>query len=113
MAFIGNQPTTQAFITDTFSGTGSATTFTLSVAPAGSTSILVTITGVVQDPSTYSVINGTTLNFSAAPPSGTSNISVRYLGVPANGVVSTAYRTVTDFTATARSEEHTSELQSH
>jgi hypothetical protein len=55
---------------------------------------------VVQDPSTYSVI-GTTLTFSAAPPSGTNNISVRYLGIPASGVTTTAYRTVTNFIATA------------
>jgi len=54
----------------------------------------------VQDPSTYSV-SGTTLTFSGAPPSGTSNISVRYLGIPASGVTTTAYRTVTDTTATA------------
>jgi hypothetical protein len=60
----------------------------------------VAITGVLQDPSTYSV-SGTTLTFSAAPPSGTSNISVRYLGIPASGVTTTAYRTVTEFTATA------------
>jgi hypothetical protein len=54
----------------------------------------------VQDPSTYSVV-GTTLTFSAAPPSGTGNISVRYMGIPASGVTTTAYRTVTEFTATA------------
>jgi hypothetical protein len=54
----------------------------------------------LQDPSTYS-ISGTALNFSAAPPAGTGNISVRFLGIPASGVVNTAYRTQTEFTATA------------
>jgi hypothetical protein len=72
----------------------------MTVAPANTSSIIVAVTGVLQDPSTYSV-SGTTLTFSAAPPSGTSNISVRYLGIPASGVTTTAYRTVTDFTATA------------
>jgi hypothetical protein len=72
----------------------------MTVAPANTSSILVSITGVLQSPDTYSV-SGTTLTFSAAPPSGTSNISVRYLGIPASGVTTTAYRTVTDFTATA------------
>jgi len=72
----------------------------MTVAPANTSSIIVAITGVLQDPSTYSV-SGTTLTFSAAPPSGSSNISVRYLGIPASGVTTTAYRTVTDFTATA------------
>ena len=100
MSYIGNEPTTVAFLTDTFSGNGSTVAFTMSVAPATTSSILVAITGVVQDPSTYSVV-GTTLTFSAAPPSGTGNISVRYLGIPASGVTTTAYRTVTDFTATA------------
>jgi len=100
MAYVGNQPISVAFLTDTFSGTGSQTAFTMTVAPANTSSILVAVTGVVQDPSTYSV-SGTTLTFSAAPPSGTSNISVRYLGIPASGVTTTAYRTVTNFTATA------------
>ena len=100
MAFIGNQPISAAFLTDTFSGNGSTVAFTMTVAPANTSSIIVAITGVLQDPSTYSV-SGTTLTFSAAPPSGTSNISVRYLGIPASGVTTTAYRTVTDFTATA------------
>jgi len=100
MSYIGNAPISAAFLTDTFSGTGSQTAYTMTVAPANTSSIIVAITGVLQDPSTYSV-SGTTLTFSAAPPSGTSNISVRYLGIPASGVTTTAYRTVTDFTATA------------
>ncbi len=100
MSYIGAQPTTAAFVTDTFSANGSGTVFTLSVAPANTNSILVAVSGVLQDPSTYSV-SGTTLTFSAAPPAGTGNISVRFLGIPASGVVNTAYRTQTEFTATA------------
>jgi hypothetical protein len=100
MSYIGNTPISAAFLTDTFSGTGSQVAYTMTVAPANTSSIIVAVTGVLQDPSTYSV-SGTTLTFSAAPPSGTSNISVRYLGIPASGVTTTAYRTVTDFTATA------------
>ena len=100
MAYIGNQPTSVAFLTDQFSGNGSTTAFTLSAAPANTNSILVAISGVLQDPSTYS-ISGTTLTFSPAPPTGTGNISVRFLGIPASGVTTTAYRTVTEFTATA------------
>jgi hypothetical protein len=100
MAYIGNPIYQSAFVTDTFSGNGTTTAFTMSVAPAGTTNVLVAVSGVLQDPSTYGVV-GTTLNFSAAPPSGTGNISVRYLGIPATGVTTTAYRTVTEFTATA------------
>ena len=100
MSYIGNQPTTVAFLTDQFSGTGSQTAFTLSAAPANTNSIIVAVSGVLQDPATYSV-SGTALTFSAAPPAGTGNISVRFLGIPASGVTTTAYRTVTEFTATA------------
>lgn len=100
MSYIGNPIVSQAFLTDQFSGTGSATSFILTVAPANSASILVAVSGVLQDPSTYGVA-GTTLTFSSAPPSGTANISVRYLGIPATGVTSTAYRTITEITATA------------
>ena len=100
MSYIGNTPTSIAFLTDTFSGDGTTVGYTMTAAPANTSSIIVAVTGVLQDPSTYSV-SGTTLTFSAAPPSGTSNISVRYLGIPASGVTTTAYRTVTNFTATA------------
>lgn len=100
MAYIGNQPSSAAYLTDQFSGNGSTVAFTMSVAPATTASILVSITGILQDPTTYSVA-GTTITFSAAPPSGTGNISVRYLGIPASGVATTAYRTLTEFTATA------------
>ena len=100
MPYIGNPIYQSAFVTDSFSGTGSQTAYTMSVAPAGTTNVLVVVSGVVQDPSTYGVV-GNTLTFSTAPPSGTGNISCRYLGVPATGVTTTAYRTVTEFTATA------------
>ena len=100
MSYIGNSPSQTAFLTDQFSGTGSQTAFTMSVAPANTASCIVAVSGVLQDPSTYAVA-GTTLNFTVAPPTGSGNISVRYLGIPASGVTTTAYRTVTEFTATA------------
>ena len=100
MPYIGNPIYQSAFVTDQFSGTGSQTAYTMSVAPAGTTNVLVVVSGVVQDPSTYGVV-GNTLTFSTAPPSGTGNISCRYLGVPVTGITTTAYRTVTEFTATA------------
>lgn len=100
MAYIGNPIYQSAFVTDQFNGTGAQTAFTMSIAPAGTTNVLIAVSGVVQDPSTYGVV-GTTLTFSTAPPSGTGNISCRYLGIPVTGVTSTAYRTKTEFTATA------------
>ena len=100
MSYIGASPTQTAFVFDTFSGDGSTTAFTMSVAPANTASVLVAVTGVLQDPSTYSV-SGTTLTFTQAPPGGTGNVSARYLGIPASGVTTTAYRTLTTFTATS------------
>ena len=103
MSYIGAEPTTAAFPFDQFSGTGAATSFTLTYAPASATSILVAISGVTQNPNLYSVI-GTTLSFSPAPPAGTNNISVLYLGMPVIGSTSpgnTAFLSSTDLTATA------------
>ena len=102
MSYIGAQPTTASFPFDQFSGNGSTTAFTLTYAPASPTSIIVAISGVVQNPNLYSVI-GTTITFSPAPPTGTNNISVLYLGLPVIGVSSpgnTAYFSSTSFTAT-------------
>lgn len=103
MSYVGNVPTTAAFPFDQFSGNGSTTAFTLSYAPAGSTSIIVSISGVVQNPNTYSV-SGTTLTFTPAPPSGTNNIAVLYLGLPVVATLTpgnTAYFSQSVFTATA------------
>jgi len=103
MSYIGNTPTTAAFPFDQFTGNGTTTSFTLTYAPAGSTSIIVAISGVVQNPNNYSVI-GTTIAFSPAPPTGANNISVLYLGLPVIGVSNpgnTAFMSNTDLTATA------------
>ena len=103
MSYIGTSPTTAAFPFDQFSGTGSLTTFTLSYAPASTTSIIVAVSGVVQKPNTYSV-GGYVLTFTGAPPLGTNNVAVLYLGLPSSGVSTpgnTAYRSATDYTAIA------------
>ena len=103
MSYVGNVPTTAAFPFDQFSGNGSTTAFTLSYAPAGTTSIIVSISGVVQNPNSYSV-SGTTLTFTPAPPTGTSNIAVLYLGLPVVATLTpgnTAYFSSSVFTATA------------
>ena len=103
MSYIGAEPTTAAFPFDQFSGDGTTTAFTLTYAPASATSIIVAISGVMQNPNLYSVV-GTTLTFSPAPPTGTNNISVLYLGLPVIGSSSpgnTAFLSSTDLTATA------------
>ena len=102
MSYIGISPSTAAFPFDQFSGNGTTTAFTMSYAPASTTSMVVCISGVVQNPNTYG-ISGLTLTFSAAPPTGTNNIAVLYLGIPATSVTTpgnTAFFSSTSFTAT-------------
>lgn len=76
---------------DVFSGNGSQTAFTLSVAPGAKNNTQVFIEGVYQQKSSYS-ISGTTITFSEAPVSGTNNIEVNTgttlaVGTPADSSV--------------------------
>jgi hypothetical protein len=100
MSYIGNQPQYTSFLTDSFSGNGVTTVFTLRIAPANTSAVIIGISGVLQSPNDYAVV-GNILTFSSPPPTGTNNISVRYLSLPASNVVNSAYRSVTDITATA------------
>jgi hypothetical protein len=77
---------------DTFSGTGSEEDYTLSQDPGSQNNTLVSISGVTQHQSAYS-ISGLTLTINA--PVGTDNIEVKYgsaveIGVPPDASVSTA-----------------------
>ena len=70
-----------------FSGNGSTTTFTLNRTVADKQSVLVSVAGVVQDAaSAYTVPDGTTLTFTAAPSSGTNNTFVNFLDLPAGSI---------------------------
>jgi hypothetical protein len=97
MAFIGNTNTTQAFTPaiDYFSGTGSATAFTLSRPVASVAQVQVTIDNVAQNPSSAYTISGSTITFTSAPLSGTNNIYVYYTSpitqviAPGQGTVGT------------------------
>ena len=79
---------------DVFSGNGSTTAFTLASDPSTKNNTAVYISGVYQQKSTYS-LSTTTLTFSTAPPTGTSNIEVAYatplaIGTPSDGTVTAA-----------------------
>lgn len=79
---------------DVFSGNGSTTAFTLASDPSTKNNTAVYISGVYQQKSTYS-LSTTTLTFSTAPPTGTSNIEVAYstpltIGTPNDGTVGIA-----------------------
>ena len=73
--FVASKAATQ------FSGNGSNTSFTLEHAVGSDEDILVSVDGVIQEPSVaYSVSNGTTLTFTAAPSNNSgNNIFVYYL----------------------------------
>ena len=68
---------------DSFTGDGSETVFELSVTPPSENAVFVSINGVLQDPSTYSV-TGTSLSFSTAPESG-DNIDTRTISSSGGG----------------------------
>jgi hypothetical protein len=79
MSYLGTQPVGGQIVSEFFSGDGSTTQFTLSYTYGNEASVLVFITGVKQQTSTYAVINGQIV-FTEAPPAGTDNIELIYLG---------------------------------
>ena len=83
MAFLGNLPTSATFAIDSFNGDNSTVNFTLREAPVTTSSILVFVGGIRQHTDTYS-LSGTTITFSEAPPTGTNNIQVLFLGLGAS-----------------------------
>ena len=98
MAYVGTPIDTtnqfQSLQGKRFSGNGSTTAFTLDIAPSSVFDIEVYVENVRQDPNSAYGINGTTLTFTGAPPSGTNNIYVVHqakavgtIDVPASGVV--------------------------
>lgn len=78
MPYIGNPPANR-FVTppevQRFNGDNSTTEFTLANTIGADQDILVSVDGVIQDTTSYSV-NDKTLTFTTAPSSGTNNIFV-------------------------------------
>jgi hypothetical protein len=85
MPYVGNSPAANfASVTkDTFSGNASTTAFTLSKA-ATTNGVAVFVENVRQVPTTAYAVSGTTLSFTAAPPTGTNNIYVLHHNTPAS-----------------------------
>ena len=85
MPFIGSSPVNQFESLPTrqeFSGDGSTTTFSLSQTVNSPQEIVVSVDGVVQEPTgAYTVPDGTTLTFAAAPSNNSgNNIFVMFFG---------------------------------
>ena len=81
MAYIGRQPSYGAFEKQTLTADSSTTTFTLTYVVGSSSSILVSVAGVVQEPEVGYTISGggAQIVFTAAPTSG-DTIFVVFLG---------------------------------
>ena len=92
MGYIGNEPTTGHFPVDNLTSSGGST-YTLSKAPASAGAIEVSVQGILQPTTAYSV-SGTTLTLAGV--ANNVNIFVRHLGetltLPtiADGVVTTS-----------------------
>ena len=82
MAYIGKSPEHGTFEKQDLTADGSTTTFTLNYTVGSSSAILVSVSGVIQEPETaYNLsTGGTKIVFSAAPESG-EDIFVIFLGV--------------------------------
>ena len=93
MAYIAREPSYGAFERQTITADGSTTTFTLNYAVGSSSSVLVSVAGVVQDPTgAYGISDGgTKIVFTAAPASGDS-VFVIFLGLAldTSGLLSTS-----------------------
>ena len=74
--------TLKTFTTDTFTGNGSTTAFTLTEIPANATQIMVFVDGILQKSSTNYSVNTTTgvVTFTSAPDNS-AEIEVKHLGI--------------------------------
>ena len=93
MAYIGNNVPANFQASPAvvrFNGDGSDTTFALGRTIGSVQEILVSVDGVVQDSAAYTVPDGSTLTFSAAPSSGTNNIFVYFLELDAGTITPTS-----------------------
>ena len=73
------------YLEETYTANGSQTTYTLTRAPIGTNDLMITIDGIVQPSTAYSIA-GTTLTISPALPNGT-DVRVVHMGVRAGFVV--------------------------
>ena len=93
MAYIGREPSFGAFERQTITPDGSTTTFTLNYTVGSSSSVLVSVAGVVQDPTgAYGISEGgTKIVFTAAPASG-DTVFIVFLGIAldSSGLLSTS-----------------------
>ena len=111
MPYLGNEPAVAYTSTtkDSFSGDGSTTDFTMSKS-ANVNAVRVVVENVVQNPTVAYTCSGTTISFTSAPPTGTSNIYVVHLGPPAATIAPpTTINNATTFTGGVTLKNETAE----
>ena len=88
MAYLGREPTYGAFERQSITPDGSTTTFTLTYTVASTSSILVSVAGVIQEPnSAYTLASGgTQITFTEAVDSG-ETVFLIYLGIAYEGAI--------------------------
>ena len=81
MAYIGRAPTSGFFEKQDITGDDSTTTFTLTHTIGSTSAIIVSVGGVIQEPTVAYVLasGGTQITFTTAP-SSTDNVYIQYLG---------------------------------
>ena len=104
MAYIGQEPTFGAFERQSLTADGSTTTFSLTYTTASENAILVSVSGVLQQPgSAYNLgSGGTQIVFTAAPETG-ENIFVIFLGIAFDAGTLLGTGAITSQTATTES----------
>ena len=100
MAYIGKSPEHGTFEKQDLTADGSTTTFTLNYTVGSSSAILVSVSGVLQEPETaYNIASGgTTIVFSSAPETG-EDIFVIFLGIAFDAGTLLGTGTITGLTA--------------
>lgn len=95
MSYIGNSSTQQTYApaVDYFNGDGSTVAFTLSRPLLSVAQMVVVVANVIQNPGSAFTVNGTTITFTSAPPSGTNNVWVEYVS-PNTQTIAPSFGTV-------------------
>ena len=101
MSYIGRQPTVGNYTKiDTLTFDGSTVAFTLqtggeNISPVNENNCLISISGVVQEPSSAYTVAGSTITFTEAPSASDTFFGVVFgdalnIGTPSDGTVTTA-----------------------
>ena len=108
MAYLGRQPTYGAFERQSITPDGSTTTFTLTYTVASTSSILVSVAGVLQEPNeAYTLANGgTQITFTEAIDTG-ETVFLIYLGIAYEGAIvgQASFTSFTELNARASADD--------